>query len=71
MHSARWGHARALLSSPRSSLSSTPPPLFAGNDVSGGRPDVALASREGLGKNNDEAGIRALTRRFREAALLL
>jgi transposase len=49
-------------------MSSSPPPVFAGIDVSKERLDVALSSSEEWGETNDEAGIRTLTKRLRDAA---
>jgi transposase len=44
------------------------PAVFAGIDVSKGRLDVALSSGEQWSERNEESGIRALTRRLRDAA---
>lgn len=53
---------------PEALMSSVPPPVFAGIDVSKARLDTAISSREAWSETNDEAGIRALGQRLRAAA---
>ena len=49
-------------------MSSTPPLVFAGIDVSKGRLDVALSSADEWSESNEEAGIRALVQRLQQTS---